>query len=72
MPQLQVEATLESPDSTIMQLLEAHQEICIQYGYLSATTAFGIRHNAEADLLETFCLMMLLKLRINKQSIPNS
>lgn len=72
MPQAQVEAALNSPDSTLMELLSAHEEICIQYGYLATMSAHRIRQEVEADLLETTCLMMLLKDRINRKYNPTN
>ncbi|MDP8935764.1 MAG: hypothetical protein M3N42_16930 [Cyanobacteriota bacterium] len=68
MPQAQVEATLYRADSTVRELLEAHEDICIQYGYLAATSGHGIRRNVEADLVETLRLMTLIKERIDRKS----
>lgn len=67
-PQAQVKDTLNRADSTVKELLEAHEDMCIQYGYLIAISGHGIRQNAEADLVETLCLMNLLKDRIDNKS----
>ena len=72
MPQAQVEMALSNSDSTIPDLLDAYQDICIQYGYLAAVSGHGIRENAESDLLKTVSLMRLVKERIKRDSKPKN
>lgn len=66
MPQAQVKTVLNDANSTLPELLNAHEDICIQYGYLSAVSGFGLRENVEPDLLEIICLMTLIKERIKR------
>lgn len=59
---------LKSVTSTIAECVDVIEELGIQYGYIMATVAFGIREDADSDLLRIKVLITALKFRITELS----
>ena len=65
MRRAEVQDTLDNPNSTVMELLNAHEEMGIQFGYLVSAQTHGIQENVEPDLLKILSLLTVIKTRIN-------
>lgn len=59
---------LKSVTSTIAECADVIEELGIQYGYIMATVAFGIREDADIDLVRIKVLITALKFRIAELS----
>lgn len=64
MPYESAYEVLKSATSTISECTDVIEELGIQYGYIMATVAFGIRENADSDLVRIKVLVAALKFRI--------
>lgn len=69
MPEYQASQVLENPSSTLEELLNALEDMAVQYGYISAMAGHGLRENVEIDLVRTLCIIKIIKLRIHKKII---
>lgn len=65
MRQAEVQDTLDNPNSTVIELLDAHEEMGIQFGCLVSAQTHGIQQNVEPDLLKILTLLTAIKTRIN-------
>ena len=68
MPEYQASQVLENSNSTLEELLNALEDMAVQYGYISAMAGHGLRENIETDLVRTLCLIKIIKLRIHKKN----
>lgn len=59
---------LKSATCTIAECVDAIEELGIQYGYIMATAAFGIRSDTDIDLVRIKVLVEALKFRIAQLS----
>ena len=67
MPECQVSQVLENPSSTLEELLNALEDIAMQYGYIAGMASHGLKNeNTKTDLVRTLLVIKVLKLRIYK------
>lgn len=68
MPYESAYEVLKSVTPTITQCVDAIEELGIQYGYIMATVSFGMREDADSDLIRIKVLVNALKFRISELS----
>lgn len=64
MPYINAWAILNNPDSTVLDFLDAIEELGIEYGHIRCTVSLGLRKNAEDDLIKIKALLVALKCKI--------
>lgn len=64
MPYASAYDVLKNATSTIAECADAIEELGIQYGYITAAVALGVRENADIDLVRIKVLSVALKFRI--------
>lgn len=64
MPYSNAWAILNNPDSTVLDFLDAIEELGIEYGHIRCTVSLGLRKNAEDDLTKIKALLIVLKFKI--------
>lgn len=68
MPYDSAYGVLKNCTSTMLDCIDAIEELGIQYGYIIASVAIGTRTDADADLVRIKVLVAALKYRINELS----
>ncbi|MEG5045957.1 hypothetical protein [Microcoleus sp. B4-C1] len=64
MPYFQACELLLSKESTVEELLEAHEDIACQYGHITCTAALGLREDVEPDLIRLVMILEAIKVKI--------
>ena len=64
MPYSNAWAILNNPDSTVLDFLDAIEELGVEYGHIRCTISLGLREKAEDDLIKIKELLSILKYRI--------
>jgi hypothetical protein len=68
MPYASAYDVLKSATATVAECANAIEELGIQYGYITAVVALGVRENADIDLVRIKVLIKALKFKIVKLS----
>lgn len=68
MPYSNAWAILNNPDATVLDFLNAIEELGIEYGHIRCTVSLGLRENAEDDLIKIKALLSILKYKIVSKS----
>ncbi len=71
MPYAQAHDLLENPNPNLIDLLNAVEDLSIQYGYIVGMASQGLRQDPEADLIRLLVLIKLIKDRIEKNARLN-
>lgn len=71
MPYAQAHDLLQTPNPDLIDLLNALEDLSIQYGYIIGMTKQGLREDSEADLARLLVLIKSIKDKIEKNARPN-
>lgn len=66
MPYFQAKELLKNPDASLEDLLAALEDLGVQYGYIVAMAAHGMRNDSEIDLVRLLVLIKALKFKITQ------
>lgn len=67
MPYTQAYDLLQNPNSNLIDLLHALEEMAMEYGYLLGLRKSGYRKDCESDLIRTFIIIEALKSEIKQK-----
>ncbi len=71
MPYFQAAELLKLETTSIEELLNALEDLGIEYGHIRGSVGHGLRENAEADLIRIIILSKSIKYRIIELSKGN-
>lgn len=67
MPYFQANELLENPEASLEELLKALFDLGKQWGYIASATSYGLRENAEPELIRIIVLSDMIIHRIQRQ-----